>query len=354
MIGLLNINSVIRKFDALKSIISGMIDVMIIVESKLDDSFPTSQFLINGYGIPFRRDRNKFGGGILIYVREDIPCKLLDRHQLPDDIEGLFVELNFRKSRLLLLGTYHPPNQKENYFFQSISQAIDIYSADYGKYIFTGDFNTEENEVAIKKFLVVHGLKNLVNVNTCFKSLEKPRCIDLFLTNNYRSFLNTCALSSGLSDFHKLVVTVMKTTFPKANPKKIFYRKYKNFDVSNFNNHLIHHLSAHAETRTSFKKFQEIFLHEVNIHAPWKQKFIRANEVPYMTKKLRKAIMTRSRLANKYHITKSLTDKEIFKKHKNYCNRLYKRERNFFFKNIFFSRTLIQILSLITRNSATL
>ena len=85
-----------------------MIDVMIIVESKLDDSFPTSQFLIDGYGIPFRRDRNKFGGGILIYVREDIPCKLLDRHQLPDDIEGLFVELNFRKSRLLLVWDIPP------------------------------------------------------------------------------------------------------------------------------------------------------------------------------------------------------------------------------------------------------
>ena len=140
----------------------------------------------------------------------------------------------------------------------------------------------------------------------------------------------------------------MKTTFSKANPKKIFYRKYKHFDVSNFNNHLIHHLSAHAETRTTFKKFQEIFLHELKIHAPWKQKFIRANEVPYMTKKLRKAIMTRSRLANKHHSTKSMTDKEIFKKHKKYCNRLYKRERKFF------SRILIQILSLITRNSGAL
>ena len=132
---------------------------------------------------------------------------------------------------------------------------------------------------------MLRGLKNLVNVNTCFKSLEKPRCIDIFLTNNYRSFLNTCALSSG---FRKLVVTIMKTTFPKANPKKIFYRKYKNFNVSNFNNHLIHHLSAHAETRTSFKKFQEIFLHELNIHVPWKQKYIRANEVPYMTRNYEK------------------------------------------------------------------
>ena len=133
VIGLLNINSVIRKFDALKTIISSMIDVMITVESKLDDSFLSSKFLIDGYGIPFRRDQNKFGGGILIYMRQDSPCKLLDRHQLPDDNEGLFVELNFRKSRLLLLGTYHPPNQ-------SVSQAIDIYSTDYDKYIFTGDF----------------------------------------------------------------------------------------------------------------------------------------------------------------------------------------------------------------------
>ena len=283
-----------------------------------------------------------------MHMREDIPCKLLDRHQLPDDIEGLFVELNFRKSRLLLLGTYHPPNQKENYFFQSISQAIDIYSTDYGKYIFTGDFNTEENEVAIKTFLVVHGLKNLVNVNTCFKSLEKPRCIDLFLTNNYRSFLNTCALSSGLSDFHNLVVTVMKTTFPKANPKKIFYRKYKNFDVSNFNNHLIHHLSAHAETRTSFKKFQEIILHELNIHAPWKKNLLRLMKYliwPRIYVKLswqgrdwRINIIAQ----NHWRVRKYLRNTKIIA-----IGCIREREH-------FFSRTLIQILSLITRNSGTL
>ena len=52
---------------------------------------------MEGYATPFRRDRNKYGGVILIYVREDIPFKLLDRHIFPDDIDGLFVELNFRK-----------------------------------------------------------------------------------------------------------------------------------------------------------------------------------------------------------------------------------------------------------------
>ena len=109
VIGLLHVNSFRNKYDGIRSIIPGNIDVMIIVETKLEDSFPTSQFYIVGYAMPFRRDRNKFGGGILIYVREDIPCKLLKSPNFPDDIEGLFIELNFRKSRLLLLGTYHPP-----------------------------------------------------------------------------------------------------------------------------------------------------------------------------------------------------------------------------------------------------
>ncbi len=53
---------------------------MVIVETKLDDSYPISQLHIDGYAIQFRCDRNKYGGRILIYVREDIPCKLLDKH----------------------------------------------------------------------------------------------------------------------------------------------------------------------------------------------------------------------------------------------------------------------------------
>ena len=64
------------------------------------------------------------------------------------------------------------------------------------------------------------------------------------------------------------------------------------------------------------------------------KKCIRANEAPYMTKHLRKAIMTRSRFENKYLKSRSLTDRDIFKKQKNYCNRLYKKERKNYYNNI--------------------
>ena len=164
---------------------------------------------MNGFVKPFRRDRNKFGGGILIYVRKDIPCKLLNNHNFPDDIEGLFVELNFRKSKLLLLGTYHPRSQQDNYYFQSIGDSLDIYCSIYEKCVLVGDFNAAENEETMKQFLELYGLKNLVRENTCFKSLNNPSCIDLILTNSQGSFQNTNVISSGLSDCHKLVLSVI-------------------------------------------------------------------------------------------------------------------------------------------------
>ena len=91
----LNINSLRNKFDYLIEQITGNIDILMISETKLDSSFPIGQFLINGYSEPFRIDRNSQGGGIMLYVREDIPSKLLKVETSPT--EGLYIEINFRK-----------------------------------------------------------------------------------------------------------------------------------------------------------------------------------------------------------------------------------------------------------------
>ena len=68
--GTLNINSLSSKFDDdLKVLISGTFDILIITETKLDDTYPISQFHIDGYSMPYRPDRNRNGGGVIIYVR---------------------------------------------------------------------------------------------------------------------------------------------------------------------------------------------------------------------------------------------------------------------------------------------
>ena len=76
VIGTLNINSLSSKFGNLIVLISGMVDILITTETKLDDTYPISQFHIDGYSMPYRLDRNRNGGGVTIYVREDIPNKI--------------------------------------------------------------------------------------------------------------------------------------------------------------------------------------------------------------------------------------------------------------------------------------
>ena len=79
IIDLQNVNSLNNKFDDIQCIIPGNIDVMIFVETKLDDSFPTSQFSMDGFAKPFRKDRNEFGGGhsMQIIRRKSNPANII-------------------------------------------------------------------------------------------------------------------------------------------------------------------------------------------------------------------------------------------------------------------------------------
>ena len=77
-----------------------------ISEVKLNESFTKGQFLIKGFRGPYRLDRNPKGGGIILFVREDIPSKLLFIQK--KSIEALYIEVNLRKIRWLLCCSYNP------------------------------------------------------------------------------------------------------------------------------------------------------------------------------------------------------------------------------------------------------
>ena len=139
--------------------------------------------------------------------------------------------------------------------------------------------------------------KNIVKEPTCYKSLSNPSCIDLVITNSSSSFQNTEAILTGLSDYHKMVTTVLKETFQRSSPKELVYRDYKNSDRLTFKRELEEKLNQQIN---EYKHFEQIFLEVLNTHAPIKRKLLRANHVPYMTKALRKAIMKRSKLESKY------------------------------------------------------
>ena len=198
-----------------------------ILETKIENSFPKGQFLIKGFCEPFRIDRKIHGGGILFYVREDIPVKLLSVEPLP--AECLFVEINLRKRKWLVCCSYNPHKDNISNHLQLIRKKLDLYSSNYERIILVGDFSSEINDKCMNDFCESYNLSSLIRESTCYKNPENPSCIDLFLTNSPNSFQNSGVVETGLSDFHRMIVTVMKTSFQRLPPKIRHYRDYSNY-----------------------------------------------------------------------------------------------------------------------------
>ena len=91
----------------------------------------------------------------------------------------------------------------------------------YSNFFLLGDLNAEPTNPTVHDFCQVYSCKNLIHENTCFKNPQNPSCIDLMLTNMPKSFQNSLVLETGLSDFHKMTLTVMKVFYKKQNPNII-------------------------------------------------------------------------------------------------------------------------------------
>ena len=106
---------------------------------------------------------------------------------------------------------YRPSSQNKQCFLEELSEIIDHFSSIYDNQIILGDFNMESSESILKTFMQSHNLLNLIKSNTCFK--ERGTCIDLILTNRKFCFKNSSTFETGLSDHHRLIYSMLKTTF---------------------------------------------------------------------------------------------------------------------------------------------
>ena len=105
IIGQININSIRNKCQLLSHYFSGNIEILIITETKLPKSFPSVQCLLQGYLETFRLDRNQFGGGLLVFMREDIPCSILNIKQPTN--EALFIG-KLKKKKAVVMSLIQP------------------------------------------------------------------------------------------------------------------------------------------------------------------------------------------------------------------------------------------------------
>ena len=315
-----------NKFDILTNQITGNANVMVISETKLDDSFPESQFKIPGYSSPFRLDRDQNGGGIMIFVRKDTTAKFLSFEDKP--IEALFIELNFREKKWLLSCSYNPNKSNISNHLQRLRNSLDLYSAKYENIILIGDFNVSPEESHMETFCETYGLKNLIKVPTCYKNPQNTSCIDSILTNSPLSFQSSDVIETGLSDFHKMTVTFMKTTFQKLDPKIINYRNDRKYCNDSFRQDLLSPLvMENINLSNGLQKFIGICIKTLDKFAPRKKKYSRG-------KSLCRTHMKRTRLRKCYLKNRSEQNRLSYVKQRNYCVSLLRKTKKDYYANL--------------------
>ena len=138
----------INKFDMLSELIKGFLN------------FPKGQFFIDGYHTPFWFDRNGNGGGIFLYVRVDIPAKVI--HCDFPTSKSFFVEINLHKKKWLINCSYNPHKNNTGSHLNVITKTLDTYYGKYENVVFLGDFNAEVEETTMKSFCESYNLTNLI------------------------------------------------------------------------------------------------------------------------------------------------------------------------------------------------
>ena len=159
--GSLNINSLRNKFDTVHYLLKCQyIDILALCETKLDDSFPKCQFDVPGYNC-IRKDRSRNGGGLLYYIRSDIP------HRRRDDLEHVIdshmgfeliimeLTLNHKEKWLYALG-YKPPEIKNSVFENAFQFLCDVMMNESSNIVLLGDYNYNLLEEILSHILAIH------------------------------------------------------------------------------------------------------------------------------------------------------------------------------------------------------
>ena len=131
-----------------------------------------------------------------------------------------------------------------------------------------------------------------------------------------------------------MVVTVLKTTFPKQGSTVINYRNYKKYNENVFKIDLQQELQRIDPSDLNNSSFETAVDRVLDKHAPIKEKYFRANDKPFMTRALRKASMLRSRIRNKYNEDRTAENWKNFRKQRNSCVKLFRIEKRNYYNNL--------------------
>ena len=302
-----------------------MFDILTIQETKIDRTYPNSQFQVENYKL-YRNDRIKGGGGIIVYVRDNIAA--VRKRKSGESLECILLDVYMNNRRIAILCAYKPPSVDNATFSKELSAMLDEALSFSDTVICTGDLNSDIlHPQADKKegrclldVCDVYDLDSIINVPTRI-SKTRESCLDVILTNASALIKSSGVLEPGLSD-HKLAYAVLnsKLLLPKAD--MVMKRSMKQFNQEAFIEDLskVPFSTAYVfdDPEDVYWCWEKLYNQILDDHAPIIS--FKKSKTPgsqFITVDIRKVMRQRDRLKRKFNKSRSPDDWENYRKTRN-------------------------------------
>lgn len=292
-----------------------------------------------------RKDRNRHGGGVCIYLRSTINYK--PRADLEaDNIEALCIEILKPNSKpFAVISCYRPPNSNVDQFFNSLSTLIERLDHEDKELYILGDLNcnfiAEQKDHPTNKLIQLSEDFQLTQlINEPNRITEKSRTlIDVVLTNTRNRVADSGVLHLGISD-HSLIYVIRKISIPfKTRPTMTTVRQFKHFNSTKFKEELGKqawaNVSNHDDPNDMWSLWKHTFLHVVDKHAPPKLKRVRNKKSPWITTAVRNLIINKTRLKKIAIRSNNPEDWTTYKKARNTANNEIRKAKATYYQTHF-------------------
>ena len=342
IMGHLNARSLNKNIVELKAILMETdFDAFSVSESWLRSRTPKDRFMIDGYKI-FRSDRrNKRGGGVCIYIKEEYECKRIKIPNMPETPEVLWVEVTVNHKKIAIGTLYKAPNIPSRTFYDVYDSLVYIFSK-YEHPVLTGDFNVNMlnressdfkhlNDSLIEPFDFKQLIKNPTRITDKSKTL-----IDLLFVkdvNNVKT-VGQCD-APGVSD-HFLIYMAYNIKKPKFEPYTVTRRDFRKFDLPAFQRAAE---VAHWENIFTVENVNDkVAILERTINdlldsfAPYRTfKITKPNSTPWITDEIKTEMNKRDMFKHNFNLTGNQTYHQHYKELRNKVTSMLRQSQ----KNMF-------------------
>lgn len=204
----------LKHLDEIRALLTkSPVDILAINESKIDDLIPNNEINILGYNL-VRKDRNRYGGGVVLYIRDSIPFS--ERKDLvPDHLEMLCVEVSRPYNKSFLISTWYRPPNSDNDIFDKYDSFLCKCDSENKELMVVGDLNCDVAKASPD--LHTRRLQFLCSLYQCDQLINEPTrvtqtsatLIDLILTNRPENISHSGVIHVGISD-HSMIFAVKK------------------------------------------------------------------------------------------------------------------------------------------------